>query len=96
MQVDLVISINTNSGKIIAGTVHFNAAENNKNGVFTIKRCCDKQAVIQMSVSCAKIKKLKDVEMQINLDKAPLKNSNKMTKSPIHDISSPSLNINLS
>jgi hypothetical protein len=63
IQVDLVISINTNSGKIVAGIANFNAAENKKNGIFTIKRCSDKQAVLQMSVYFANIKKLKDVEM---------------------------------
>lgn len=96
MQVDLVISINTSSGKIIAGTVNFNAADNNKKGVFSIRRCCDKRAVLQMSVSFIKIKKVRDVDMEINLEKAPLKTSNKMATSPIHDISSPSLNINIS
>ena len=60
MQVDLVVSINTSSGKIIAGTVNFNAAQNN-TVTYPLKRCSDKAAVLQMSICFAKIKKMNDV-----------------------------------
>jgi hypothetical protein len=58
--VDLIISINTGSGKIVAGVVSFNAL---KNGTFTLpfKRCSDKNAVAVLNISFTKIKKIKDL-----------------------------------
>jgi hypothetical protein len=56
----LIISINTPSGKIVAGVVSFNAVQ---KGSFTLpfKRCSDKAAIAVLNTAFTKIKKIKDL-----------------------------------
>lgn len=61
MQVDLIVSINTVSGKIVAGTVSFNAVQNN-NLALPLKRCSDKTAEVSLNVAFARIGKIRDIE----------------------------------
>jgi len=60
MKVDLIISIKTASGKIIAGVVSFNILQNNTM-TLPLKRCSDKAATVTLHISHAKIQKLKDL-----------------------------------
>lgn len=55
-----MISINTPSGKIVAGVVSFNAVQ---KGTFTLpfKRCSDKSAVAVLNIAFTKVKKIKDL-----------------------------------
>lgn len=50
MQVDLTVSINTVSGKIVAGIVSFNALDS-ITATLPLKRCSDKTATITLNVS---------------------------------------------
>ena len=68
MQVDLTVSINTVSGKIVAGIVGFNALDNN-TATLPLKRCSDKTATITLSVSFEKVRKVRDVEGEVDVDK---------------------------
>lgn len=95
MQIDLVVSINTSSGKIIAGAVNFNPAQNTVAS-YPLKRCSDKGAVLHMGIAFAKIKKLKDIETEINLEKVPQRKEQKIPTSPIHDFSYASMTGNFS
>lgn len=61
IQVDLIVSINTSSGKIVAGVVTFNAIQN-CTAVLPLKRCSDKSAEVSINIGFARIKKLKDIE----------------------------------
>ena len=58
---DLTISINTVSGKIIAGMVNFNAIQST-SFTLPLKRCSDKAATVALSVSFSKVNKIKDIE----------------------------------
>ena len=68
MQVDLTVSINTVSGKIVAGIVSFNALDS-ITATLPLKRCSDKTATVTMSVSFERIRKVKDVEGDVDVDK---------------------------
>ena len=57
---DLIISINTSSGKIVAGVVTFNAIQNISK-TFPLKRCSDKTAEAKLSIGFARIKKIREV-----------------------------------
>jgi hypothetical protein len=59
--VDLTVSINTSSGKIVAGAVSFNALQKATLSL-PLKRCSDKAAVISLEISFEKLKKIKDIE----------------------------------
>jgi hypothetical protein len=57
----LIVSINTVSGKIAAGTITFNAIQN-KTLTLPLKRCSDKTAEATLSIGFAKIRKIRDLE----------------------------------
>jgi hypothetical protein len=60
MQVDLIISVKTASGKIVAGVVSFNMLQDNTIAI-PFKRCSDKAATAFLHISYTKVQKLKDL-----------------------------------
>ncbi len=61
MKVDLSVSINTTSGKIVAGVVAFNPIQNTEENL-SLKRCSDKNASVAVKISFEKLRKLKDID----------------------------------
>lgn len=56
-----MVSINTVSGKIAAGTITFNAIQNTTL-TLPLKRCSDKTAEATLNIAFARIHKIRDVE----------------------------------